>query len=248
MEQLPVFLNLRGRAVALAGTGALAAAKRRLIEDAGGLIGDDGARVGLVASDTPEADAARLKAQGMLVNVADRPDLCDFTLPAIVARGAVTVAIGTGGASATLAKALRERFEALLPDGLGALATAIGAAKPAVAAVHTTPDARRAFWDALLAPGGGLDPLADNGDPAAAIAAALAGGREAASSLTRIAATEPDNLTLRELRALSQADTLFHAPAAPPAILARARRDATRIVTDRPPADLPPGRSVFVAS
>src|SRR3546814_2805968 len=51
-----------------------------------------------------------------------RPALCDFTTPAIVDRAPVTIAIGTGGASAGLAKAVRQRIEALLPARLGALA------------------------------------------------------------------------------------------------------------------------------
>src|SRR3546814_14222183 len=77
----------------------------------------DGARLAFVAlADEAEARAAAeaLRARGLLVNVVDRPDLCDFTTPAIVDRAPVTIAIGTGGASAGLAKAIRQRVEALL--------------------------------------------------------------------------------------------------------------------------------------
>ncbi len=248
MEQLPVFLNLKGRKVVLTGSGEAAEAKRRLIESSGGMIVTEGAKLAFVAADPPEADAARLEAAGLLVNVVDRPDLCDFTVPAIVDRAPVTVAVGTGGASATLSKALRERLEALLPASLSDLARAIDAAKPAVAAAMPTVSDRRRFWDALLAPGGPLDPFADHADPAAIIVTALGGTTSTAPSLTMITARDPDDLTLRELRALSQADTLFHAPNAPAAILDRARRDAIRSVCDTPPLALPVGRSVFVAA
>ena len=60
--------------------------------------------------------------QGLLVNVADRPDLCDFTTPSILDRDPVLVAIGTSGASAGLAKQLRLRLERILPPRLGLLA------------------------------------------------------------------------------------------------------------------------------
>lgn len=245
MKQLPLFFNLTGRAVLLAGDGPAAEAKARLIEEAGGrIVRETGeARLAFVAMDAPEREAARLKTAGLLVNVVDRPDLCDFTVPAIVNRAPVTVAIGTGGASATLAKSLRERLEALLPDRLGRLAQAIAESRGAVAARHPDAGDRRRFWDGLLSPGGALDPFADVADPAAAIER---GGLPAKPALRTIAARSADDLTLAELRALSTADTVFHSARASQAVLARARRDAVRVAAEDAPAAPPPGRSVFV--
>lgn len=254
MEQLPIFVNLRGASVLLLGKGGAAEAKARLIEAAGGMVIHEprpDVRLAFVASDAPEADAARLKAAGLLVNVVDRPDLCDFTVPAIVDRAPVTVAVGTAGASATLAKVLRERLEAWLPASLGSLACAIFAARGQVTARLGTTAERRRFWDRLLAPGGSLDPLDPSADPSATIGEALASGDSAAPArLVTIAprSADPDDLTLRELRALSAADTLFHAVAAPAAVLDRARRDAARSVAEAPPASLPPGLSVHVGA
>ena len=71
----------------------------------------------------------RARGAGLLVNVVDKPALCDFTTPSIIDRAPVIVAVGTGGASAGLAKALRLRLERLLPQGLGALAEALYAAR-----------------------------------------------------------------------------------------------------------------------
>src|SRR3990167_1811514 len=115
VDQLPIFLNLAGRTVVLVGKGEAADAKARLIVRAGGRIvpeWEEGAAIAFVAPDD-EADAraaaTALRARGLLVNVVDRPDLCDFTTPAIVDRAPVTIAIGTGGASAGLAKPLPPR-------------------------------------------------------------------------------------------------------------------------------------------
>ncbi|WP_409644658.1 bifunctional precorrin-2 dehydrogenase/sirohydrochlorin ferrochelatase, partial [Sphingorhabdus sp.] len=72
--------------------------------------GHKDARIAFVAiADEDEACAAAddLKARGLLVNVVDRPEICDFTTPAIVDRTPVLVAVGTGGASAGMAKAIR---------------------------------------------------------------------------------------------------------------------------------------------
>lgn len=58
------------------------------------------------------------KDAGKLVNVADKPDLCDFYLGAIVQKGALKIAISTNGQSPTIAKRLKETFNELLPSEL----------------------------------------------------------------------------------------------------------------------------------
>ena len=102
LHSLPLFVRLAGRPVILLGEGEAADAKRRLLDRAGAVIVGEAAEAALaiVALDEPESAVARLKARGVLVNAVDRSDLCDFTLPAIVDRDPVIVAIGTGGASA----------------------------------------------------------------------------------------------------------------------------------------------------
>ena len=119
MQQLPIFVNLAGRQVILVGDGEPAEAKARLVRAAGGeLVGEDSADavMAFVAIDDDAealAAATRLRARGLLVNVVDRPELCDFTTPSILDRDPVLIAVGTGGASAGLAKILRLRLERL---------------------------------------------------------------------------------------------------------------------------------------
>lgn len=60
--------------------------------------------------------AGEAKLAGIPVNVADKPDLCDFYLSSIVQKGQVKLAISTNGYSPTLAKRLKEYFENGLPE------------------------------------------------------------------------------------------------------------------------------------
>ena len=250
---LPVLMQLSGKPVILLGDGAAAEAKRRLLERAGALVvseEDARARLAIVAvEDEGVALAAieRLRVRGVLINAVDRPALCDFTLPAIVDRAPVLVAVSTGGASAGLAAALRQRIEGWLPAHLGDLAMALGKARGAMRTRWTEgADRRRALGEAL-SPGGALDPLAPQPDVAAWIATA---GEALPPSLTHIplSSTDPEELTLRAARALAMADRVYHHPDVPAAILDRARADAERIAADTPPdpAALPPGAHVFV--
>jgi siroheme synthase-like protein len=58
---------------------------------------------------------------GKLVNVADKPELCDYYLSSVVKKGNLKVAISTNGKSPTIAKRLKETFEETLPAELDAV-------------------------------------------------------------------------------------------------------------------------------
>lgn len=250
LHSLPIFVRLAGVPVVLIGSGEAADAKRRLLERAGARITQDpqGAHLAIVAleaADEAEAAVAALKAQGLLVNAVDRPALCDFTLPAIVDRAPVRIAIGTGGAAAGLAAALRQRLEALLPSGLGRLATALSRARAALRARFPDPAARRRALGAALAPGGQLDPLGANPDVAFWLEDYVEGPARDLFVM-RLTSPDPDDLTLRRARQLALADRVYHTARVPAAILERARADAERIPADAPPDNDLPGLSVFV--
>ncbi len=57
--------------------------------------------------------SADARALGILVNIVDEPARCDFILPSVVERGALTIAVSTGGKSPALAKKLRVELDAL---------------------------------------------------------------------------------------------------------------------------------------
>lgn len=250
LHSLPIFVRLVGRPVILLGEGEAAEAKRRLLDRAGAMIvGEEhAAALAIVAVEDPDAAAAaiaRLKARGILVNAVDRPDDCDFTLPAIVDRSPVLVAIGTGGASAGLAAALRQRLELLLPQTLGPLASALSALKGPLRRAFPTLDARRRALGLAFAQGGALDPLAAGPE---AVEAWLSTPQATADRFVtvRLRSPDPDDLTLGEARALALADRVYAPEGIPGAILDRARADAVRIVCAAPPVTRAPGLSVWM--
>ncbi|MEO7045930.1 MAG: TSUP family transporter, partial [Ferruginibacter sp.] len=53
---------------------------------------------------------------GKLVNVADKPELCDFYLSSVVKKGNLKIAISTNGTSPTVAKRLKEQLNEMMPD------------------------------------------------------------------------------------------------------------------------------------
>lgn len=244
MHSLPLFVRLSGQTVILLGTGDAATAKRRLLERAGAIISDDegaDARIAFVAleGEAARAAASRLKARGMLVNVVDHIALCDFTMPAIVDRSPVLVAIGTGGASSGLAKTLRQRLEAILPANLGDLAAALGRVRGAMRVRWSAFDDFRGAVDRALRTGGPLDPMCDY--QAGAVEDWLARDDEGAAlpgrlETIRVNGDDPDMLTLRDVRLMGLADALWHDGGVPEAILSRARADAARHVSPAPPS------------
>jgi uroporphyrin-III C-methyltransferase / precorrin-2 dehydrogenase / sirohydrochlorin ferrochelatase len=236
MHSLPIFVRLHGRSVVLVGEGPAADAKARLIERAGGVIVGAEANAALaIVANGDEAACAELKSRGLLVNMVDRPDLCDFTLPAIVDRDPVLVAVGTGGVSAGLSAALRQRLETIFPAGLGRIAEALHDARTALREHYPDGGDRRRAIGAMLAPGGALDPLTEHDAPQPAPDAAPPALRVELP----ITSPDPDELTLRAARLLGQADRIYHPADLPAAILDRARADAERIAGDPPAHDLP---------
>ncbi|MFI5002001.1 MAG: uroporphyrinogen-III C-methyltransferase, partial [Reyranellales bacterium] len=246
MKHLPLFFDLVGRRVVVVGEGpsadrrtALArsagAAVKRLALEAAQVSEFRGAAAAFVATgdETSDAKIRRMaKAAGVPVNVADRPALSDFILPAIVDRDGVVVAISTGGASPTLATVLRGRIEAALPERIGALAKLAATFRAQVNALIVDPARRRGFWRRLVE--GPAARLALAGDEVGARRVMLgeldaARRKMSAVGIAHIVGAgpgDPDLLTLRAAQLLQEADAILHDDLVPPAILLRARRDA----------------------
>jgi siroheme synthase-like protein len=162
MRTHPVFLRLEGRRCVIVGRDAAADAKAAACRRAGAdvvVIAPDDWRPGdlagalLAYASTDDAKLiARLveeaERERVLLNVVDVPAACSFISPAVVDRGDLRIAIGTGGASPGLAARLRAELEVRVGPEYGPFAAILGAVRSALAA--TPGAARRDVLDALL--------------------------------------------------------------------------------------------------
>ncbi|MEJ1969539.1 MAG: NAD(P)-dependent oxidoreductase [Rhizomicrobium sp.] len=118
---LPIVLNKDNVRVGLAGAGEALARRAALLAEAGidavcvAPVGPlEGLQVLFVAGLDAGASkvlATRARSQGLLVNVEDVPEFCDFHVPAIVRRGDLVLTASTGGQAPGLARRLREWLE-----------------------------------------------------------------------------------------------------------------------------------------
>lgn len=135
---LPILLDLRNKWVTVIGGGAVGARKASAALAAGAAVrvvdpraplalppevthlpepyrGEhlEGATLAFACA-TPDVNArvvADARARGVWVNAATAPGEGDFTLPAVVRRGALTLTVSTGGAAPALARRVREKLE-----------------------------------------------------------------------------------------------------------------------------------------
>ena len=102
-----------------------------------------------VATDDEDVNARAYRdASGahLMVNVADRPELCTFFLPSVLRRGKLSIAVSTEGASPLTARRLRRELEERIPAGFETYLDLLAAWRPrAIAALPDEP-ARLRFW------------------------------------------------------------------------------------------------------
>lgn len=108
-----------------------------------------GADIVFVATDDEDVNARAYRdASGahLMVNVADRPELCTFFLPSVLRRGKLSIAVSTEGASPLTARRLRRELEERIPAGFETYLDLLAAWRPrAIAALPDEP-ARLRFW------------------------------------------------------------------------------------------------------
>jgi precorrin-2 dehydrogenase/sirohydrochlorin ferrochelatase len=108
----------------------------------------------LVVAATPstplhEQIFAEAHRRGVLCNVVDVPQLCDFYYPAVVRRGALQIAISTSGESPALAQRLRKELEIQFGPEYEAWITAIGDVRAEIATKDMSPEDRKELLHTL---------------------------------------------------------------------------------------------------
>lgn len=169
----------------------------------------------------------------IFANVVDDPKRSSFIMPSIIDRSPLMVAISSGGKAPVLARLLREKLEAMLPQHLGAVAAFAGSLRDRVKTRFASMGERRRFWERLL----GADRLGQalaRGDHASAHQLAdtlFAEESKAHGEVVLVGAGpgDPGLLTLHALRQMQQADVVVYDRLVSDEVMALVRRDAKRI-------------------
>ena len=196
------------------------------------------ALIAIAATDNEDVNRSVSEAarqQNLPVNVVDQPNLCTFTVPSIVDRSPVIIAIGTGGASPVLARMLKARLETLIPAAYGRLAGIAREFRDQVKAALGSVDSRRGFWEKVFQGQVAELVFAGKENQARAELRAMIQATEDAEFekgevyLVGAGPGDPDLLTFRALRLMQRADVVLYDRLVAPAIVDLVRRDADRI-------------------
>lgn len=184
------------------------------------------------------------RARQLPVNVVDDPELCSIIVPAIVERSPILIAVGTAGSAPVLARLLRGRIEALIPEHYGELAALSAVVRGEVRTRLQDIQERRRFWEEVFE--GEIAELVFRGERDAAeraIRAKLEGGSQPDTGVIYLIGAgpnDPELVSFRALRFLQRADLVVVAPGVSPAIAALSRRDASHWTLSDPDWDKEP--------
>lgn len=181
-----------------------------------------------------QAVSQAAQARSIPVNVVDQPALCTFTMPSIIDRSPVVIAISSSGAAPVLSRMLRAKLETLIPAAYGRLAQLAGKFRKQVQTQLPEGTSRRIFWENVFE-----GPIAEQmlaGREDAAFSALQQSLNQAASQpvkgevyLVGAGPGDPDLLTFRALRLMQKADVVLYDNLVSDGVMELVRRDAERI-------------------
>ena len=107
----------------------------------------------ICATDNSEVNVAaakEAKREGALVNVVDNPELCDFAVPAQVARGDLVLTISTQGKSPELARRIKEELQQLYGEEYGLFLEFVALLREQLKDILPQSKQREQFWQSQL--------------------------------------------------------------------------------------------------
>lgn len=177
--------------------------------------------------------SAECESRQIFCNLVDAPERASAIVPSIVDRSPLMVAISSGGAAPVMARLLREKIEALLPQHLGKMAAWAGSLRQRVKNQFSDMASRRRFWEKVFHHDRLAQALA-NADAAQAeklTEALFAEPPEQRGEVVLVGAGPGDAglLTLKGLQQIQQADVVVYDRLVSDEIMELVRRDAERI-------------------
>ncbi|MBS6438079.1 MAG: siroheme synthase CysG [Mixta calida] len=177
--------------------------------------------------------AQAAEARRIFCNLVDAPEQASAIMPSIIDRSPLMVAVSSGGRAPVLARLLREKIEAMLPQHLGQLASLAGTLRARVKQRFVSMAQRRFFWERFFTSDRLAQTLA-NGDGARAaqlVDELFSEALPAQGEVTLVGAGPGDAglLTLKGLQQIQQADVIVYDRLVSEEILSLVRRDAERI-------------------
>lgn len=197
---------------------------------AGHFVETDFNGMALVVADANNDEEAALIAHaaasvGVPCNMIDRAEFCTFQFGSVVNRSPVVIGISTDGAAPVLGQTIRTKIESLLPNTLSRWAEYAREIRPVVLKRFSPGAGRRQFWArfASLAFGPFLP------DRVWGLGSFTSAEPTSGSLITiKVDPEDPDELTLRSIRTLRNADDIYSHSSISDGILDHARREAAR--------------------
>ncbi|WP_312241410.1 siroheme synthase CysG [Pantoea sp.] len=177
--------------------------------------------------------AVAAEAQRIFCNLVDAPEQASVIMPSIIDHSPLMVAVSSGGNAPVLARILREKLEALLPQHLGLLARYAGRLRQRIKTTFATMSERRRFWEKFFADHRLAQALAkQDRDEAARLADTLLTeplDNHGEVVLVGAGPGDPGLLTLKGLQQIQQADVVVYDRLVSDEVMKLVRRDAERI-------------------
>ncbi|EPT7033535.1 siroheme synthase CysG [Cronobacter malonaticus] len=173
------------------------------------------------------------EARRIFCNVVDAPKQASFIMPSIIDRSPLMVAVSSGGTSPVLARLLREKLEALLPQHLGKVAGYAGQLRRRVKQTFASMSERRRFWEKFFVNDRLAQSLANDDEQAVnrITETLLSEPLDDRGEVVLVGAGpgDPGLLTLKGLQQIQQADIVVYDRLVSDEIMNLVRRDADRV-------------------